>query len=82
MGIIEAILAVIGLACLIVVALAWLSEPPASPEQADVAAPYRDGLQAAMHIQQAAEALEQQMFTEAARHMGAKPPAKPSGKGA
>lgn len=68
MGVIEVILAVIGLVLLVMLAIGSLSErSPASPVEADRAAPYREGLYAAIRMQAVAQDLEQQMFAEALR---------------
>jgi hypothetical protein len=88
MGVIEGILAFIGLVALIVVIVAILS--PEKPQQApvgapveDLAAPYREGLYAAMRMQGAAHELEQQLYAEAVRHAHAEvlPPAEDEGQG-
>ncbi len=68
MGLLEAALALIGLVALIGVIARWhmrrLSELPA---EADLAAPYRDGLYAAIRMQSVAQDLEQQLYAEAIR---------------
>jgi hypothetical protein len=72
MGVIEALLAVIGLLLLILLAIGALSEKtPVSPPVEDAAAPYREGLHAAIRMQRVAQDLEQQIYAEAARHMDA-----------
>lgn len=43
-------------------------ERPAQPPEDDLAAPYREGLHAAVRLQRSAQDLEQQIWTEAARH--------------
>jgi hypothetical protein len=70
MAVVEALLAVIGLGLLIVLALAALGhEPPAPPPVEDAATPYREGLHAAVRMQQVAQDLEQQIYAEAAQHL-------------
>jgi hypothetical protein len=68
MGVIEAFLALIGLATLIGAVVRWnvrrLPEP--APED-DLAAPYREALHAALRMQVAAQELKQQMYAEAMR---------------
>ncbi len=72
MGVLEAILAVVGLGLLIVLALAALSDgAPVPPPAEDPATPYREGLHAAVRMQQVAQDLEQQIYAEAAKHMDA-----------
>jgi hypothetical protein len=70
MGVLEAVLALIGLVALIgAIArrqLRRLPEPP--PAEPDLAAPYREGLHAAVRMQRVAQDLEQQIYAEAARH--------------
>lgn len=69
LGFIEIVLALIGLVVLIVLAIGSLSDtkPPAPAEQ-DAATLYRDGLQTAARLQQAAQAAEQQLYAEALAH--------------
>jgi hypothetical protein len=69
MGLIEAVLAVVGLGLLILLAFAALSddEPPRPPED-DLVAPYREGLHAAVRMQGVAQDLKQQLYAEAMRH--------------
>ncbi len=70
MGVLEAILAVVGLVLLILLAIAWLSDKaPVTPPVEDPAAPYRQGLHAAVRMQRVAQDLEQQIYAEAERHM-------------
>jgi hypothetical protein len=66
MGVIEAILAIVGLGLLILLAFGALSddEPAPAPED-DLAAPYREGLHAALRIQGAAQELRQELYAEA-----------------
>jgi hypothetical protein len=70
MGVLEAVLALIGLVALIgAIArrqLRRLPEPP--PAEPDLAAPYREGLHAAVRMQVVAQDLEQQLYAEALRH--------------
>ena len=74
-GLIELLLALIGLALLIVLALAALSHTPSSASESheDPAAPYREGLHAATRMQEVARDLEQQIYAEAAKHMAREP---------
>lgn len=72
MGVIEAILAVVGLGLLILLAVGALSDKaPTPPPVEDAAASYREGLHAAIRMQQVAQDLEQQIYAEAAKHMEA-----------
>jgi hypothetical protein len=69
MGFLEAVLAVIGLVALIGVVVLWhLLRTNAQPLEEDLAAPYREGLHAAVRIQGYAQELEQQIYAEALRH--------------
>ena len=70
MGVIEAALALIGLAFLVF--LMWPSpkKPESPPAEEDLAAPYREGLHAAVRMQRVAQDLEHQMLVEAARRRG------------
>jgi uncharacterized protein involved in exopolysaccharide biosynthesis len=72
MGVIEALLAFVGLATLATLALGALRQEKQPIEQPvdDVAAPYREGLHAAVRLQRVAQDLEQQIYAEAARHDG------------
>jgi hypothetical protein len=67
MGVLEAVLAVVGLVALVALAAGNLTEPE-PPSIEDAAAPYREGLHAAIRMQRVAEELEQQIYAEAARH--------------
>lgn len=68
MGIIEAMLAFIGLLTLIGAAIRWhLREVSKQSADTSRASHYRAGLDAAMRIQVAAQDLEQQLHTEAVR---------------
>ena len=66
MAIIEAVLAVVGLGFLILVVCV---PSPKKPPTDDLAAPYREGLHAAVRMQRVAQDLEQQIYAEAARHL-------------
>jgi hypothetical protein len=69
MGALEAVLAVIGLVVLMGAGVRWrMQRQPEPPVEADLAAPYRDGLHAAIRMQGAAQDLEQQIYAEAVRH--------------
>jgi hypothetical protein len=71
MAVLEAILAVIGLVVLVLLAVAALSDDrPSAPPVEDAAAPYREGLHAAIRMQRVAQDLEQQIYAEAAQHLG------------
>jgi len=73
MAVLEAILAIVGLLLLILLAIGWLSDKaPVSPPVEDPAAPYRQGLHAAIRMQTVAQDLEQQIYAEAARHVETK----------
>jgi hypothetical protein len=70
MGILEAILALVGLAALVGAAVRWNMRRPLALEPApedDLAAPYREALYAALRMQVAAQELKQQMYAEAVR---------------
>jgi hypothetical protein len=71
MTIIATTLAATALVLLILVLLGALNggnRPPQAPE-ADLAAPYREGLHAAIRMQRAAQDLEQQIYAEAGRRL-------------
>jgi hypothetical protein len=72
MGVIEAVLALIGLAALVGMVVCWqLWQRPseqAPPIEDDLAAPYREGLEAALRIQVVAQGLEKQMYAKAIEH--------------
>jgi len=80
MGFLEAVLILIGLVALIGAIARWyLRRPPEPPAEADMAAPYREGLHAAIRMQGVAQDLEQQLYAEALRHAEAEsdgPPAR------
>jgi hypothetical protein len=65
MIVIVIILAIIGLLALIALAVAALSDERSSPPEPDLAAPYREGLHAAIRLQRTAQNLEQQIYAEA-----------------
>ena len=65
----EAVLALIGLVAVIGAVVRWrLQQLSVRPAEQDLAAPYREGLQAAIRIQGVAHDLEQQLYAEALRH--------------
>jgi hypothetical protein len=70
MGFLEAILALIGLVALIGAIARWHLHrlPDPAPHEPDLAAPYREGLHAAIRMQGVAQDLEQQLYAEALRH--------------
>ncbi len=66
MGVLEAVLALIGLAALIGAAVRWNMQRPPEPEpEDDLAGPYREALHAALRMQVAAQELKQKMYAEA-----------------
>jgi hypothetical protein len=68
------LLAIIGLVLLMLLALGAISDSSrhaSAPPPDDPAAPYREGLHAAIRMQRVAQDLEQQLYTEAARQLGA-----------
>jgi hypothetical protein len=69
MGFLEAALSLIGLVALIAVIVRWCLRPPLSDGslEEDIAAPYREGLHAAVRLQTVAQDLEQQIYAEAIR---------------
>lgn len=71
MGAVEAVLALIGIVFLVLVIHAALTaEKAPSAGEEDLAAPYREGLHAAVRMQRVAQDLEQQIYAEAASHLG------------
>jgi uncharacterized protein YybS (DUF2232 family) len=70
------VLAVIGLLTLIFLAWAFLDDLSSSPPVDDLAAPYREGLHAAEHLQKIAADMEQRV-QQAAAMQPDKPPEKP-----
>jgi hypothetical protein len=85
MAAVEAILAGVGLLALLVliIAVTSQSDPPTPPPPPDdLAAPYREGLHAAVRLQRSAQDLEQQIWAEAAEQSergGATAESKPQG---
>jgi hypothetical protein len=70
MGVLEAALAVIGVLALvgIIAVVVWPEHPEPEPvAEVDLAAPYREGLHAAIRMQGVAQDLEQQLYVEAMR---------------
>jgi hypothetical protein len=69
MGVVEAVLAVVGLITLIAVIVGWrASRLPDTPRaEPDLAAPYREGLHTAVRLQTAAQDLERELYAEAIR---------------
>ncbi|MGA3124863.1 MAG: hypothetical protein ABSF69_29300 [Polyangiaceae bacterium] len=68
MGVVEAVLALIGLVALVAAIVRWYERRVAEPVEVDLAAPYREGLHAAARLQGVAQELEQQIYVEALRH--------------
>ena len=70
MSFLEAVLALVGLVALIGAVARWhlRRRPAPPPAEADLAAPYREGLHAAIRMQGVAQDLEQQLYAEALRH--------------
>lgn len=80
MAVVEALLAVFGLIFLVLLVTTPWSEKPEQPPEDDLAAPYREGLHAAVRMQRVAQDLEQQIYAEAAQHLDDetdKPTARP-----
>jgi len=80
MGVLVAILALIVLAAIIGAGAFWYSQqqpPEPAPAEADLAAPYREGLHAAMRMQTVAQDLERQMYDEAIRRANEGPGGEP-----
>ena len=71
MAVLEAVLAVVGFIALAFWFIGWRSlrrvPEPVPPAEADLAAPYREGLHAAIRMQGVAQDLEQQLYAEALR---------------
>jgi hypothetical protein len=68
MVVLAAVLTIVGLALLVLAVYVFkerTSAPP--PQEADLAAPYREGLHAAIRMQGVAQDLEQQLYAEALR---------------
>jgi uncharacterized protein HemX len=65
-----AMLILIGLVLLVGFSAGWQLQRSSQPQPADdPAAPYRQGLHAAVRMQRVAQDLEQQIYAEAARHL-------------
>ncbi len=81
MGLLETGLALVGVAALIILAVLALAtlatRASALPSEVDRAAPYREGLHAAMRIQTVAQDLGQQLYAEARRHLTVDPGGEP-----
>jgi hypothetical protein len=75
MGVVEAVLAVIGLVTLIALIVGWRASrlPDLPPAEPDLAAPYREGLHTAVRLQTAAQDLERELYAEAMRQATAEP---------
>jgi hypothetical protein len=75
MVVLGAVLLIVGLA-LLLLAVVVLKErtPTPPPDEADLAAPYREGLHAAIRMQGVAQDLEQQLYAEALRQAEAEAP--------
>jgi hypothetical protein len=70
MGPLIEVLAFVGVAALIGAGIQWYQREPAeseSPPEVDLAAPYREGLHAAIRLQNAGRDMEQQIYAEAIR---------------
>ena len=68
MGVLEAFLALFGLVGLVVAAVVWwYSTPGPKPPREDAAAPYLEGLHAAMRMHTVGQALEQELYSESMR---------------
>jgi hypothetical protein len=81
MEVLIGLLALVGLGTLGVLVMSWYErreEPPRyEMEEADLVAPYREGLHAAMRMQAVAQDLEQQLYAEAAQHLDVTLPPEP-----
>jgi hypothetical protein len=80
MGVIEAVLAALGLVFLVLIVVVPSPPKPEQPPEVDLAVPYREGLHAAVRMQRVAQDLEQQIYAEAAQHLHGeadKPTAQP-----
>jgi hypothetical protein len=70
MGLIEAALALVGLVALMGGIARWhMQREPAQVPEDDLAAPYREGLHAAIRMQGVAQDLKQQLYAEADKHV-------------
>ena len=68
MGLVEAVLALVGLVAVIGGVARWqMRRAVEAPAEVDLAAPYHEGLHAAIRMQGVAKDLEQQLYTEAIR---------------
>lgn len=68
------VLALIGVVALIDRGVRWYQQQmPEPPLEDDLAAPYREGLHAAIRLQSIAQDLEQQMYAEAIRRANEDP---------
>jgi hypothetical protein len=76
MIVLGAVLMIVGLVVVLLLAVAVLKErtPAPPPDEADLAAPYREGLHAAIRMQGVAQDLEQQLYAEALRQAEAEAP--------
>jgi hypothetical protein len=73
MGVIEAILAAVGLLTLVVMLRAGAVKADPKPVDDEYMASWREGIRAAVRLQQAARELERQIAAEAAKHAEQKP---------
>jgi hypothetical protein len=74
MAAVEAILAAVGLLTLVGLGVLLHDKAPSPPPLIeDAAAPYREGLHAAVRMQRVAQDLEQQIYAAAAQQLGAEP---------
>jgi hypothetical protein len=70
MGVIEAFLALIGAVAIVGAIARWQVRPmPDPPVEEDLAAPYREGLHAAVRLQGVAQELERRLYVEAVGHL-------------
>jgi len=81
MNVLVIVLAVIGLVLLILLTIGFLRERSPELPSDDPAAPYREGLHAAVSMQRVAQDLEQQIYAEAAQHAGAERSGSQTGEG-
>lgn len=83
MGILEATLAAAGLVLIVLLVIGALTTKAPAPPTDDLAAPYRQGLHAAIRMQVVAQDLEQQLYSQAAQHLddaGERQPDHPGGR--
>ncbi len=73
MAVLVALLTIIAVGTLVLIAIGFFDEPPATEPVLydDLATPYAEGLDAAFRIRQAAWEAEQQIYAEAIWHAGA-----------